>query len=118
MPAQGVTSQIRTAIIWVSYQPRRNLQDSLKARCLRARAQPATAANKVKTLRDRKDLSSISMLLQVQSIYLYFLANVLFNILVIVPFLYSVTIMQYYSSCIAIRIQSFSFKNSKDIRKS
>jgi len=56
MPARGVMSQIRTAIIWVSYQPQGNLRDSLKAHCLRVRVQRVIVANKVKTLRDHRDL--------------------------------------------------------------
>lgn len=64
-PAPGVMPRIQTVTIWVSYQAQGNHRDLLRARCPRARARRAIVASKVRTLKDRRDLSCISMLLQV-----------------------------------------------------
>lgn len=65
MPVQGVMLRIPVATIWVFCLHPGNHQGSLKAHCLPVRVQQEIAVNKVRTLKDHRDLLYIFMLLQV-----------------------------------------------------
>lgn len=66
MPVQGVMLRTPAVTIWAFCRPHGNHQDWPKARYLPARVRQGTVANRVKTLRDRKDPLYTSMLLQVR----------------------------------------------------